>query len=200
MSNILIGDFMKNIIFDLGGVILKDRPISVLNGLDDGIYNELKIFFDDWNDLDLGNISLLDKFNECNFSYDIQMKYKDRLLNYCSYRELNTDLLKLIEQLKLKKYNVYILSDCNFVASEYYKKVLKNIDGWVMSCEYHTMKREGKLFDILLDKFCLVPSECYYIDDNVNNIIEAKKHNINCFVFTDNDSLYNDMRINNIKI
>ena len=62
---------MKNIIFDLGGVILKDSPIIVINDVPSDMYNQLKVFFDDWTDLDLGNMILLDKFNECNFSFDI---------------------------------------------------------------------------------------------------------------------------------
>ena len=47
---------MKNIIFDLGGVILKGASFSVLDGIDidSGIYTELRKFFDNWDDLDLG--------------------------------------------------------------------------------------------------------------------------------------------------
>ena len=69
---------MKNVIFDLGGVILKDSPISILNNVDD--YEILKKFFDDWTLLDLGKISLEEKFLSCNFSNKIILKYKSLLL------------------------------------------------------------------------------------------------------------------------
>ena len=69
-----------------------------------------------------------------------------------------------------------------------------------MSCDYHTKKRDGKLFDILLDKFNLKGEECYFIDDRKANIDEALKHNIKGFVFSDNESLYEDMKNNGIDI
>ena len=193
---------MKNIIFDLGGVILKDKPISVLNNIDidNDVYNELKLFFDNWDDLDLGEKSLLEKYNEFNFSTDL---YKDRLVNYFLYRDFNMDLISLLGVLKSKNYNLYVLSDNNFDAYDFYKSndLFKDIDGWVMSCDYHTLKKDGVLFDILIDKFSLNPSECYFIDDRKVNIDEAFKRNIKGFVFNnDIELLYEDMRSNGIDI
>lgn len=193
---------MKNIIFDLGGVILKGASFSVLDGIDidDGIYTELRKFFDNWDDLDLGEKTLLEKYNELNFSSDL---YKDRLVNYFLYREFNTDLINLLSELKSKKYNIYVLSDNNVDAYDFYRnnKLFKDVDGWIVSCDYHSLKRDGLLFDILLDKYNLDPSECYFIDDRIVNVNEAKKHNIKGFVFDDDvDLLYEDMRNNGIDI
>lgn len=193
---------MKNIIFDLGGVILKGASFSVLDGIDidSGIYTELRKFFDNWDDLDLGEKTLLEKYNELNFSSDL---YKDRLVNYFLYREFNTDLINLLSELKSKKYNIYVLSDNNVDAYDFYRnnKLFKDVDGWIVSCDYHSLKRDGLLFDILLDKYNLDPSECYFIDDRIVNVNEARKHNIKGFVFdNDVDLLYEDMRNNGIDI
>lgn len=193
---------MKNIIFDMGGVILKDKPISVLNNIeiDNDVYNELKVFFDNWDDLDLGEKTLLEKYNEFNFSTDL---YKDRLVNYFLYRDFNLDLINLLSELKSKKYNIYVLSDNNFDAYDFYKnnELFKDVDGWIMSCDYHTLKKDGILFDILLDKYNLEPFECYFIDDKIINVNEAKKHNIKGFVFNnDINLLYEDIRSNGIDI
>ena len=191
---------MKNIIFDLGGVILKDKPISVLNDIDidSGIYTELRKFFDNWDDLDLGKKTLLEKYNELNFSSDL---YKDRLVNYFLYRDLNVELLDKMNVLRNNGYKVYVLSDNNVDASRYYKDNFKDVDGWVMSCDYHTLKRDGLLFDILLDKYNLDPFECYFIDDNEININEAFKHGIKGFVFNnDINLLCEDMKNNGIDI
>ncbi len=191
---------MKNIIFDLGGVILKGASFSVLDGIDidSGIYTELRKFFDNWDDLDLGEKSLLEKYNGFNFSTDL---YKDRLVNYFLYRDLNVELLDKMNVLRNNGYKVYVLSDNNVDASRYYKDNFKDVDGWVVSCDYHTLKRDGLLFDILLDKYNLDPFECYFIDDRKVNVEEALKHNIKGFVFNgDNDLLYEDMRSNGIDI
>ena len=195
---------MKNIIFDLGSVILMDQPISVLNNvdIDNNTYDRLKDFFNDWDELDLGNKTLLEKYNEINFSSEFDV-YKDRLVNYFLYREINIDMIDLLNNLKMKNYNIYVLSDNNIDAFNYYKnnEIFKNVDGWVMSCEYHTLKKDGKLFDILINNYCLEPNECYFIDDNIYNINEAKKHGIKGFVFNNNiDLLCVDMKNNGIII
>ena len=114
---------MKNIIFDLGGVILKDEPITFLKKLniDDNTYNQLKIFFDDWNKLDLGEESLEDKYNKCNFPIEYDNLYKDKLINYYKYREIDIRLIECINKLKENGYNVYVISDNNKECSLYYK-------------------------------------------------------------------------------
>ena len=185
---------MKNVIFDLGGVILKDSPISILNNVDD--YEILKKFFDDWTLLDLGKISLEEKFLSCNFSNEIILKYKSLLLEYYKYRKINMDFIYLISILKNNGYNVYILSDNNMEAYNYYKNndLFKNIDGWVLSCEYGCLKKDGVLFEILIDKFNLKSDECYFIDDRKINIDMALKYGIKGFVFGDVDCLISDMK------
>ena len=196
---------MKNIIFDLGGVILYDTPISVLNeiDIDEKTYNELKRFFDNLDELDIGTESLEDRFNKCDFSDDIKDKYKDFLINYYKYRKIDMDLINLINILKDKKYNIYILSDNNMENYIYYKnsELFSNIDGWVISCEYNVSKKDGKLFEIFINKFHLDPSECYFIDDKISNIEKFKKYGVKGYLYNnDIDNLYMDMKNNGINI
>ncbi|MBR3161330.1 MAG: HAD-IA family hydrolase [Bacilli bacterium] len=198
---------MRNIIFDLGGVILKDKPISILNclNIDNKRYNLLKIFFYDWKKLDLGEETLEDKYKQCNFPKEYDDLYKNLLINYYKYREIDMRLINCINKLKNNGYNIYILSDNNKECFEYYKSnsIFKNIDGWTLSCDYHTSKGDGQLFDICIKKFNLNPSECYFIDDKLSNIEEAKKHGINGSTFNTSEDiakLYNDMRNNEINI
>lgn len=81
---------IKNIIFDLGNVILKGKPSIILENLnlDDELYNDIKEkFFNDWSKLDLGLISLDDYFYQCNFKSIISNEIKERLII------INIDLL-----------------------------------------------------------------------------------------------------------
>ena len=198
---------MKNIVFDLGEVILKDKPISILNDLniDEDTYNRLKIFFDDWKKLDLGEETLEDKYKQCNFSKEYDNLYKDTLVNYYKYRKIDMRLINCINKLKSNGYNIYILSDNNRECFEYYKKntIFQNIDGWTLSCDYHTSKSDGNLFDIFIKSFNLNPSECYFIDDKLSIIEEAKKYGIKGNTFNNDEDinkLYSDMRNNDINI
>mgnify|MGYP003571500329 CR=1 FL=1 len=194
---------MDNVVFDLGGVILKDRSVTVLNKLTltKNEYQELSKFFDDFKSLDVGCINLEEKFYKCNFSKDIEDKYKDFLLNYYSKREIDLNLINLIDRLKREGHHVYILSDNNYEAIRYYKNLdyFKNIDGWVASCEYGTVKRDGKLFQIFLDKYKLNSNDCYFIDDRRENIEIAKEYGFKTFKYEDNyNKLINELKKNKI--
>ena len=74
---------MKNIVVDLGGVILRGYPRSILSkmSLENNEYNELIKFFKDWNDLDLGIESLNDKITNCNFSKQTLTIYSQKADN-----------------------------------------------------------------------------------------------------------------------
>ena len=192
---------MKNIIFDLGSVLLKNKASSTLDNLnlDDETKNELKRFFEDTENLDLGYMTLEDKFNECNFKEELACKYKDYLVHYHEHRKINMDLVNLINRLKENGYTIYVISEINSKTLEYYKKLdtFKNIDFFLGSCEYHALKKDGTLFDIFIEKYNVNPSECYFIDDKEINVSEARKRNITGFIFDENKDislLYDDMR------
>ena len=189
---------MKNIIFDLGGVITVGKTYTVLDdlNLDSITYNNLKEFFLDTEKLDLGKMTIEEKYNSCNFPSEYD-KYKDYVINYYKHRVFNMELMDIIDRLKQNNYNVYVLSDNNREICEYYKnyELFKNIDGWVFSCEYSTRKREGRLFDIFLKKYNLNPSECYFVDDRIDNIEKGKEYGITGYQFNgDNKALISDMR------
>ena len=197
---------MKNIIFDIGGVLAIGESYTVLDNLnlDSSTYNNLKRFFENCEELDLGNITLEEKYEKCDFDKKLEV-YKDYIINYFKHRKLNTELFDLINKLKKNNYSVYILSDNNKEVYNYYKnhELFKNIDGWVVSCDYGTIKKDGKLFGIFLNKFNLNPKDCYFIDDNIINIREASKHGIKGYTFNNNeniDRLYSDMRNNGINV
>ncbi len=191
---------IKNIIFDLGGVVLKGEPIDLLDSLSlkSLEYNKLRLFFENWEKLDLGEISLLDKYNECNFSRDIDYKYKDILLNHFEKRDVNLELLKLINILKNKGYKIFVLSD-NIKELEAYfinNALFKSFDEWIVSCDYHATKKDGTLFNLLFDKYELNPKECYFVDNNPRNIEVAKSFGLNAYLFNENDDIekiYDDL-------
>ena len=177
-----------NIIFDLCGVIIKGKASCILDKLDltKEEYNELIKFFDDWYNQDIGKETIEDKFNSCNFNEELTTKYKDKLLKYYELRDVNNNLINLIKELK-KNNKVYILSDNNKEASIYYKSLLNDLDGYVFSYEYNTIKKEGKLFDILLDKYNLYPKTCYFIDNTKENVDIAESKGIKGIHYQEND-------------
>jgi putative hydrolase of the HAD superfamily len=49
----------------------------------------------------------------------------------------------------------------------------QDISGDVFSCDYNTIKPNRDIYNILLDKYDLIPEKCLFIDDNQNNINTA---------------------------
>ena len=196
---------IKNIIFDLGGVVLKNNPSIVMNSLNidnkdyDTIYNT---FFNNLVLLDNGNMTLVDYFNKCNIPNNLKIKYKDVLCNYFKYREFNDNVVNLMKKLKDNNYKIYILSNNNKETYDYLFNLekLNFIDGWIISSEYGIMKPDIKLYNILLDKYNLIASECCFIDDKEENINTSFSIGMKGFVFKNFDLLIHDLKCNKIRI
>lgn len=189
---------IKNIIFDIGGVIWKGNHSSILDKLNLSLKEKdeiEKVYFKPWLKVDLGKETINERFSSCKFSFKINNDIKDKIINFYKYREFNYDVINLINKLKEKGFNIYILSNNNKEAINYLKglDILKNIDGWIVSCDTHLMKPSEEIYKALLNKFNLNPHECYFIDDKEKNINAAKKLGIDGYIFKNTDDLINDM-------
>ena len=178
---------IKNIIFDLGNVILKDYPNIVLDQvkIDKEQYESIKNnFFADWKALDLGLSTLKEHLEKCKFNFKIAPEVEELMLCYYKYRPFNDKVLELIKLLKEKQYKLYILSNNNKEAEKYLTElpIFKNFDGWVFSCDYQLTKPDPKLYNILFETYNLKPEECFFIDDKQTNIEIGKKLGMNGFV------------------
>lgn len=171
---------IKNIIFDLGNVILKDKPSVVLNKIK--ISSEERSLIE--NELVLVNITLEEHLQKCNISIKLKEKLKETLTRYYKYRDFNVEVIELMNNLKNDGYQIYVLSNNNKQAYEYLLKLpmLQCIDGWIMSCDYHIMKPNSRLYEILFDKYNLLAKESYFIDDKKENIEKAKMLGMNGYI------------------
>lgn len=166
---------IKNIIFDLGNVILKGKPSAILDNIEIND-NEREIikntFFNNWKDLVLGNITIKEHFENSNIPIEISEELKEILINHYKYREFNLEILRLMKILKYNNYNIYILSNNNKETYEYLLKLpeFKYVDGWVVSCDYKTSKPDKKIYEILFEKYNIKPEESFFIDDKKTNI------------------------------
>ena len=61
--------------------------------------------------------------------------------------------------------------------------IFKLMDGIVMSGEEKVIKPDLKIYHILLNRYQLIPEECVFFDDNINNVTAARNIGIHAIQF-----------------
>lgn len=196
---------IKNVIFDIGGVLLDFKPYEYTMKFDYDLETKKKLYsviFEDkrWIELDRGTLSneaylnLLVKENP-DYAHQIKEVFKDWIT-------MLTPIDKTIEfykNLKEQGYKIYLLSNFSSPAYEITEQLcpfLKMADGKIISYSVKTVKPEKQIYDILLSKYNLIPQESIFIDDRQENIDAAKALGINGIHFETIDKVvkkFNDL-------
>lgn len=176
---------IKNIIFDIGNVILRFKVDEVLERFTEDD-DERKFIYDNiinspewlgYGLIDTGYITrneaiemISDRTNHANDTL-----VKDFLSNYNDYALVDERMLDLIKNLKRNNYRVYLLSNINPYTTKFVAKsgLFSIVDGYVLSYLVHQIKPYVGIYKTLLGKYELIPSECLFVDDRKENIETA---------------------------
>lgn len=186
---------IRNIIFDLGNVLINYRPIDYLKrfNFSDEVNNFLseKIFCGaEWMECDKGhyekNIDLLDLLVQRYPEYEKEI----RMVLIDDWMEMLTIDEQMQEYaIKLsKKYNIYLFSDLSKQSYEYQKnkyEIFNHIKGGVYSFEVQAIKPNKAGYEALLTRYDLDPTESIFVDDKLENIEKAEEYGIHGIVFRD---------------
>lgn len=200
---------IKNIIFDLGNVLVKYSPENFLNkyvkkeNQEDFIINIFKS--KDWLELDRGTLSYEDAIEIFTKRVpeekeSIEKLFRENISSCISPIEENVEIMR---KLKNNGYNVYILSNFHQPAFEYIREswdFIREFNGDVVSCYYHYIKPERNIYETLLNKYNLTPSETIFIDDVDTNINGAKELGIGGIHLPDYKILSELLKKNGIEI
>ena len=104
---------------------------------------------------------------------------------------------EMVAELKAKGYKLYGLTNWSaetfcLVRNEF--PVFGLLDGMLVSGEEHLLKPSPEIFQRLVDRFGLTPSECLFIDDNAANVEGSIAFGIPAVRFFGVDSLREDLR------
>lgn len=181
---------IKNIIFDLGNVIINWNSNYVVKYFTDD-ENEKKILLniigsDIWKQIDLGIIDTDEAISITKSSHD--EKYHSLLENFWNnwfkIQPLMLDTMDIAYKLKKKGYNLYVLSNMGKSCYNYFKTLefFKLFDGIVISANENIKKPDPKIFDLILNRYNLNPNETLLIDDDdtYQTITAANSAGINC--------------------
>jgi putative hydrolase of the HAD superfamily len=197
---------IKNLIFDLGGVIL-DLSVDAtlhsfadLSGIEKRTVKQLFVTSPGFELYEKGEISD-DDFR--NFVKDLyKINASNEVLDACWNAMLlgiPIKKLQLLETLKTK-YNVYLLSNTNNIHLDYVNNTLlprincTSLDDFFHQSYYsHLMKKrkpDAEIFEQVLEEGNFLPAETLFLDDNQSNIEGAGKLGIKTIHVTDPDMIF----------
>lgn len=193
---------IKNIIFDLGGVIINldvNKTISEFNALSympfEALYTQATQS-DLFNAFDKGAISNEEFFKEVRK----QIRYEGPENNL--HRAWNAMLLDIPEKrldvlVNMKQnYNTFLLSNTSephiaaFEHDLYLKHGVKNFNDYFdevyYSCRVGMRKPDKEIFEFVLEKNNLKPEETVFIDDSIQHVKGAGECGISAFLLPKN--------------
>ena len=193
---------MKNIIFDLGNVLILFDPMKYVN---ENVSSEkrekfLNVVFNssEWLDLDKGTLSyedakkiFKDRLKDC--GKEVDGLFEDNLYGMLKPIEKN---VKILEKLK-EKYKLYILSNFHkdsfeTISSRY--NFFNYFDGGIVSAYHNCIKPDEKIYKLLIDKYNINPTETLFIDDLEKNILKAQELGIKTIHLIDYTKLEEELR------
>ena len=174
---------VKNVIFDLGGVVIAWNPDGIL----DGYYTDPRMralmktalfLHPDWLQMDRGTLSEADLLLRLEARTGRPAAELAGLLDAVrGSLHANTDTVELLEKLAAREVSLYCLSN---MASGIYAYLRERHSFWgvfrgtVISGDIGMMKPEREIFEFLLRRYALAPRETVFVDDNAPNVEAAR--------------------------
>ncbi len=182
---------IKNIVFDIGNVLLKFDYHPYVKELlqDDDVIEHVNnaIWMTGyWNDLDRGMNTdfIFQKMLEAEPEYEDEIRLVFDNVGQCIKKE--DYAIPWIKDLKKRGYKVLFLSNYaehTMNANPLPLDFLTYMDGGVFSCNEGIIKPDRRIYHILLERFGLVPEECVFLDDSKTNVIAAQTVGMNAIHF-----------------
>lgn len=175
---------IKNVVFDVGKVLVDFDWQGFFDslGFTGEVYEKVAnatVLSELWNEFDRSKMSdeeILKGFLGKAPEYETEiMRFWDNLGNSIICYDYTYEWIR---SLKERGYHVYLLS--NFPRRLYSQCIdelafVEEVDGAIFSYEVQLTKPEHGIYEELLKKYQLDPTECVFLDDNRNNIIAANE-------------------------
>jgi putative hydrolase of the HAD superfamily len=182
---------IKNIVFDLGNVIVKWAPLDILkavfpNQSAEQFYQDIRPI---WIQLNLGQITEKEAIILYHNQLNIPKEKAAEMLNAFKTSQLPIPgMLELLSVLHEQGAPLYAITDNVKEIIEWHRthsNFLHYFKDVVVSADIGILKPDQRIYRYLLDKYKLVASETVFIDDVLVNVKGAEAVGMQAFQFTD---------------
>ena len=202
---------IKNVIFDLGGVLIDWNPEYVYLNVFNGDREKMKWFFDE--------ICTMDWNENQDAGYPLEKATEERVKLFPEYEEwiriyygrweemLGNQIdgtVAILKQL-IDNPNYKVVALTNWSA-ETFPVALERFDflhwfeGIVVSGTEKMRKPFNEIYELTLNRFNIEAAQSLFIDDNTRNIEAAKKMGINTIRFNNPTQLKSELKSLNIEV
>lgn len=188
---------MKNIVFDLGGVVLDWNPEKVRKEFKNP---ELPRFLFDsgffqkyWTEFDRGTCTEEEIVGKMSLLSGYPLPDCREFMEYIRHSLADIPrTVELIRKLSGQGFALYCLSNMSHEFYDYLKdrEVFRYFKGQIISAREGMVKPDEDIFCLLLERFGLKPEECLFIDDLPDNIRTAAGMGFHTVLFDDKEKGY----------
>lgn len=170
---------IRHILFDMGQVLIRfDQRFFIQRLGIDGEDMELlmrEIFRSvEWVQMDRGTIREEEAFRRISARLPERLhEAAGKLIAMWDRPILEIEgMYELVEELKDLGYGIYLLSNASLRQHEYWPRVPASrfFDGTIISADEKIMKPHPDYFRRAMEKFGLLPRECFFVDDQPANV------------------------------
>ena len=202
---------IKNVIFDLGGVLIDWNPEYVYLEVFNGDREKMKWFFDE--------ICTMDWNENQDAGYPLQQATEERVKLFPEYEEWIRIYYSRWEEMLGKQIDGTVTILKQLIDNPNYKVValtnwsaetfpialerfnfLHWFEGIVVSGTEKMRKPFNEIYELTLNRFNIEASQSLFIDDNARNIEAAKKMGINTIRFNNPTQLKSELKSLNIDV
>lgn len=190
----------KNIIFDLGAVLIHWNPRDIFTKIFENEPNTIEQLLpitktEAWSNLDKGVFTPTQCAENLAQTFD-----KEKVLKCISAVPAHLTPLQegieILHAVKQKGYKTYILSN---MGEGSHKQImhydfLKEFDGSIFSYQVKHCKPEPEIYKKLLETYDLSPNECLFIDDVMANIKGAQEVGIDGILCSSHNFVHKEMQ------
>jgi len=194
---------VKNVVFDVGGVLLEWNPRDVIARLhpdaaSQAVIRKHMFEHDDWHQFDRGSLTYDGAIKHFSRTTGLSAE-ETRALIHATRESLRPieGTVRMVDDLAAAGVHLYLLSNMPVSTFEYlvqHHRFFRHFRHLVISGAILMIKPDPAIYKHLVEKTGIVPAESVFIDDLLKNVVAARECGFEAIQFRDAASCRDELR------